>query len=125
MTITIHNNDAITRNALSTSSIKKIAAAGGLAAAVSAAVLLFGSSDPIPATPVQASVSAQQIASYESLQTVAQWAGENGFTGLSPASLRSIEGPFSAYESLSAVADWAQDNGYSGLSPASMQIVDQ
>jgi hypothetical protein len=125
MAITIGTNDHYISTTPRTTSIKKIVAGGVLAAALGAGALIVTNVDSGSTPAAPQAVTAAQTAGFVSLQPVAEWAGENGFTGLSPASLRPTVSPFSSYEALATVAEWAQANGYSGLSPASMQIIDR
>lgn len=128
MAITIGTNDHYISATRRTPSIKKILAGGALVAALGAGALIVTNVDSgsTPATPQPA--TAAQTAGFVSMRPVAEWAHVNGYSGLSPASLRPAESFFPAaasYEALAAVAEWAQDNGYNGLSPAGMQIIDR
>ena len=61
-------------------------------------------------------------------EAIAEWAKANDMSGLSPASLSSVDPNFQAEARLAAeymaIAEHARSAGLSGLSPASMSAVD-
>jgi len=94
------------------------AVAVAIASIVGAGVVNVGA-ESVP-KPAPTTLDARQIAE---LQAIADWAREQGLTGLSPASLYPA-GQSSRARDDAAIADWARDHCLTGLSPASLHPTD-